>query len=120
MQPGNLIFVALLTLASAAHATAKSDTYSCPKLANQKGQLERALGIALYSGPPSELAQLKPDNDEDDTGPAFWTVGPSEYDYWYVCVYKSQGAKLEFKLPKAYTRCTNTGAGKVWDKLKCK
>jgi hypothetical protein len=120
MRPGNLIFVTLLTLVSVAHAAPKSDTYSCPILTKENGRLERASGIALYSGPPSELAQLKPDNDEDDTGPGFWTLGPSEYDYWYVCIYESKGSKLEFKLPKAYARCTNIRVGKALDKLKCK
>ncbi|MFY9328647.1 MAG: STY0301 family protein [Georgfuchsia sp.] len=105
--------------ASTAHATAKSDTYSCPKLAKENGQLERASGIDLFSGPPSELAQLKPDNDEDDTGPGFWTLDRSESDYWYECIYESRGATLEFKLPRAYARCTNMGTGKVWDKLRC-
>jgi hypothetical protein len=119
MQRGKLTFLTLMALASAGHAAVNSDTYSCPKLSKDNGQSEQASGIALYSGHPSELAQLKPDNDEDDTGPGFWTLGPSEYDYWYVCIYKSGSENREFKLPKPYARCTNTGAGKVWDKLDC-
>jgi hypothetical protein len=120
MQPSNLILAAFMTLASVAHATAKSDTYSCPILTKENGQVERAYGIALYSGPPPELARLKPDNDEDDTGPGFWTLDPSDHNYWYECTYESKGANREFKLPRAYARCTNIRVGKALDKLKCK
>lgn len=119
MRPSTLIIVSLMALSTASHAEVKTDTYSCPTLSNGNGQPERASGIALYSGHPSELAQLKPDNDEDDNGPGFWTLGPSEYDYWYVCLYHSGSANHEFQLPKTYTRCTTTGTGKVLDKLEC-
>jgi hypothetical protein len=119
MKVSQLIVVAFLFLANFANAVAVVDIYTCPKLSEQNGQAARATAIALYSGHPSEMAQLKPDNaDTDDKSPLFWTMGLSEYDYWYVCTYKNKSAR-EFKLTKNYARCTNIGTGKVLDKLKC-
>jgi hypothetical protein len=119
MRISQLIIVALLLLASFANAAAVVDIYTCPRIPELNGQAAQATAIALYSGHPSEMAQLKPDNaDTDDKSPLFWTMGFSEYDYWYVCTYKNTPA-LEFKLTKNYARCTNIGAGKVLDKLKC-
>jgi len=111
----------LLVLGCSAHAAVKPEVFSCPRLVNESGHLERASGIDLFSGPPSELAQLKPDNAETaNRGPLFWTMGPSQYDYWYVCIYKCSNKKQEFKLPKVYERCTNIRSGKDFDRLRCK
>lgn len=111
--------VILLALVGAVQAAPKADIYACPKFPLKNGKLALASGISLYSGHPSELANLKPDNDETDTGFAFWTVGPSEFEYWYVCSYPGTDSKLEFKIPKSYVRCTNFGTGKSRDKLRC-
>lgn len=120
MKISKLILVALVSLSCVANAAGKPDIYSCPKFVGKNGQLDRALGIALYSGHPSELALLKPDNaDTDDTGPAFWVMGSSVYDYWYVCNYSDAKLNKQFKLPKLYSRCTNIGSSKVWDRLRC-
>jgi len=98
-----------------------AETYSCPKLDIANDHEQRAKNIDLFSGPPSEMAQLKPDNaDAGNAGPPYWNLGPSKYDYWFVCNYKSKKSKLEFKLPKVYEVCKNIGAGKILDKLRCK
>lgn len=123
-----LLIPLLLIFTCAAHAsetTVKSThtakTYSCPKLATANGHEQRARYIALFSGPPSEMASLKPDNgDEDNAKSYFWSMAPFTYDYWFVCSYKDTQIKHEFKLPKGFETCTVTGAGEVWDKLKCK
>ena len=105
----------------ASYSVNAAETYSCPKLAIANDHEQRAKNIDLFSGPPSEMAQLKPDNaDTDNTGPPYWNLGPSKYDYWYVCNYKSKKSKLEFKLPKVYEACKNIGTGKILDKLRCK
>jgi len=119
MQLRTLLVLTLSAFVRVVNAQPQSDTYSCPKITTATGQSERAMGISLYSGHPSELAQLKPDNAEDDNGPAFWTMGPSEYDYWYVCIYKTARAGHELKLPKMYASCKNTGTDNAWDQLKC-
>jgi hypothetical protein len=104
-----------------AHAAVKPEIFTCPRLSNEAGHLERASGIDLFNGPPSEHALLKPDNAEAaHRGPLFWSMGPSQYDYWYVCIYKDGNAKQEFKLTKVYERCTNIRSGKHFDRLKCK
>jgi hypothetical protein len=106
---------------SASLSVYAAETYVCPKLAIANGHELRARNIDLYSGPPSEMAQLKPDNaDTDNTDSPYWSMGPSKYDYWYVCNYKSKKSKLEFKLPKTYEICTNIGSDKILDKLRCK
>lgn len=118
MRTSLFIFSYVMSASFSVHAT---ETYSCPKLVTANGHEQRARYIDLYSGPPSEMAQLKPDNaDTDNAYPPYWSMGPSKYDYWYVCNYKNSKSKLEFKLPKIYEVCTNLGSGKVLDKLKCK
>jgi hypothetical protein len=98
-----------------------ADIYTCPKLALANGHTQHAQHIDLYSGNPSEMAQLKPDNaDTDDKGPQYWSMGPSQYDYWYVCNYKDNKTKREFKLNKIYNTCTNIGTGNTKNKLECK
>jgi len=53
--------------------------------------------------------------------PLFWSMGASDYDYWGVCVYGNTKFTYEFKLfKKVYSRCTNIGSGKIFDKLQCK
>ena len=105
---------------SASLSVNAAETYSCPKLALTNGHEQRAKSIDLYSGPPSEMAQLKPDNaDTDNTNPPYWSLGTSKYDYWYVCNYKKSKSKLEFKLPMLYEACKNIGTGKILDRLKC-
>jgi hypothetical protein len=109
------IYFGVISGASAA------DIYTCPKLALANGQKQQAQTVDLYSGNPSEMAQLKPDNaDTDDKGPQYWSMGPSQYDYWYVCNYKSGKTKREFKLSKTYNICTNIGSGNTKNKLECK
>ena len=114
-----LLYIGFYILSASLSVNA-AETYLCPKLAIANGQELRARNIDLYSGPPSEMAQLKPDNaDTDNTDSPYWSMWPSKYDYWYVCNYKSK-SKLEFKLPKVYQACRNIGDGKILDKLRCK
>ncbi|MGL4605191.1 MAG: STY0301 family protein [Iodobacter sp.] len=109
----------MLFIAGSLQAADKPDLFTCPKQLNSAGYSERASAIDLFSGPPAELAQLKPDNAETTgRGPLYWTMGPSQYDYWYVCIYKD--SKQEFKLTKVYQRCTNIHSGNRFDRLKCK
>ena len=117
MKTRRSIYIAFLFLTSAANAAGKPDFYACPVLDGKQ-----AVGISLYSGHPSELAELKPENaDTDDRNPAFWSTETSEYDYWGVCIYGNAKPTYEFKLTKkVYSRCTNIGSGKTLDKLKCK
>jgi len=116
--------LALISFTCDANAAGKPDLHSCQKSAGKNGELVHALGIALYYGHPSEHAILKPDNDDDDEirRPSFWAMGPSEYDYWYVCIYdRTDYYTHAFKLPKKdYSICTNIRHGKFWDKLECK
>lgn len=96
-----------------------ADVYTCPKQVFN-GQKQQASSIDLYSGHPSEMAMLKPDNaDTDDKGAMFWSMGASQYDYWYVCNYGDNKTKREFKLTKNYQSCSNIGASKNKNKLKC-
>ena len=109
-----MCFTGLATCAFAA------DVYTCPKL-SINGQKQHAYAIDLFSGHPSEMAMLKPDNaDTDDKGAPYWGMGPSQYDYWYVCNYNDHKTKREFKLNKSYQSCSNTGLGKNKNKLNCK
>jgi hypothetical protein len=118
MKVSILIVFYALSASFCAHA---AETYTCPKLAAANGHAQRASYIDLYSGPPSEMAQLKPDNaDTDDTNPPYWLMSPSKYDYWFVCNYATSKSKREFKLPKNYKACTNLGSDKALDRLKCK
>lgn len=122
-----LLITFLLLITCAAHAsetavksTHTARTYSCPQLVTGDGHKQKARSLSLFSGPPSEMASLKPDNDDEDNAKSyFWNMVPEE-EYWYVCDYKNSQTKHEFKLPKGYETCTVTGAGEVWDKLKCK
>jgi len=111
-----LIILFLSVYFSVISSVFAADIYTCPVEQQQIAQF-----VDLYSGNPSDMALLKPDNaDTDDTGPQYWSMGPSEYDYWYVCNYKDGKTKREFKLSKTYSVCTNIGTDKVRNKLECK
>lgn len=113
------IFIITTSLMSYATSVFATDIFTCPKVAIN-GQRQNAQAIDLFSGPPAELAMLKPDNaDTDDKGPQYWQMGPSQYDYWYVCNYSDNQIKREFKLTKNYQSCSNVGVAKTKNKLKC-
>jgi hypothetical protein len=111
-----VISVCLFSIVSGAYA---ADVYTCPKLV-ANGHKQQASAIDLYSGHPSEMAMLKPDNaDTEDKSALYWSMGSSQYDYWYVCNYKNSKTKREFKLTKNYQSCSNIGLGKIKNKLQC-
>jgi hypothetical protein len=113
-----LLCFSFLSAVSSAYAT---DIYTCPELKLANGHSQTAISVELFSGHPSEMALLKPDNaDTDDTNPAYWSLGPSPYATWYVCHYQHHEKKNEFMLPKTYDTCTNIGKAQAKDKLECK
>jgi len=117
------VFLTIILLSHVAQSATRTDIFTCPKLSTQQGvqqhaALQRALSIRLFSGHPSELAQLKPDNaDTEDTGPAYWSMGASDRAYWYVCNYEN--GQINYKLPKTYVKCVNLGYVKKQDVLRC-
>ncbi|MDX1916133.1 MAG: STY0301 family protein [Methylophilus sp.] len=101
--------------------TFAADIFTCPKIKLPNGMHQSATSIALFSGHPSEMAMLKPDNaDTDDTSPEYWRLGESPYPIWYVCNYQRNEKQREFKLPKTYTVCSNIGKPQLKSKLECK
>ena len=117
MRLRTLVCAALAALAASAHAQGAGDTYTCPRVAQDATPAERATGIDVYSGHPSEKGHLRPDNDDD--GPDFWILGSPKFEYWVVCQYGNRSVQREFKLDRAYRRCTAVRAGKYFDKLEC-
>jgi hypothetical protein len=72
-----LLSFSFLSAVSSAYAT---DIYTCPALKLANGNSQTATYIELFSGHPSEMAMLKPDNaDTNDTNLEYWTLGPSPY-----------------------------------------
>lgn len=113
------VVATLVVLAASAHAQGTGDTYTCPRVAMDAKPAVRATGIDVYSGHPSEKGHLRPDNDDNDDGPDFWILGSPKFEYWYVCQYGNRGVQREFKLDRAYKRCTAVRAGEYFDKLVC-
>ncbi len=61
-------------------------------------------GISLYSGHPSEIAELVPDNGED-----VWTFGasaPPEQPTYMACIYFNTRVQLIKSLPLNIKKCT--------------
>jgi hypothetical protein len=95
---------------------------SCPKAiettqklgAPQKGWTEgtdklptELSGIAVFDGPPEQMADLIPDEGPKtaDTVSDTWDLPPSERGYWVTCRYGNTTVTLTRQLPKSVTRC---------------
>ena len=113
---------AIACLAALLPASAVAADLSCPmaieatqKLATpQKGWTEgtdklptELSGIAVFDGPPSEMADLIPDEGPKtaDTTSDTWDLPPSDRGYWVTCRYGNSTVTLTRQLPKSVTRC---------------
>jgi hypothetical protein len=64
-------------------------------------------GIAVFDGPPEQLADLVPD-DGTETGDVrsdIWNLPKNERGYWLTCRYSSTTVTLTRQLPATVTRC---------------
>jgi len=112
----------LFGLATLVPVPAGAADLSCPmaievtqKLAApQKGWTEGAdklpielSGIAVFDGPPSEMADLIPDEGPKtaDTVSDTWDLPPSDRGYWLTCRYGNTNVTLTRQLPKSVKRC---------------
>lgn len=118
--------ITVLILAALMPALAVAAEYRCPRPdgASQLIKNDRYIalkGISLYDGHPDEMAQLKPDNAEDDaTGPGVWPVEDiSPRAYWMVCEYE-QGIRYLRRLPVIEKRCTEIMGGILPLGLECR
>jgi hypothetical protein len=66
-----------------------------------------ASGLAVYDGPPEELAQLIYDNEKetDKTWTVSWDLPKNPRGYWITCEYANTTVTLTRKLPDTVTRC---------------
>jgi hypothetical protein len=64
-------------------------------------------GLAVYDGPPEELAQLIHDNEKetDKTWTISWELPKNPRGYWITCEYANTTVTLTRKLPETVTRC---------------
>lgn len=112
-----------LTVAAALHMPdAVAKEYVCPaeihiepgKAQEEKGftlwsdpqartQIE---GISLYDGPPSEMAQLKPDNGDDPSPKnSVWKVYENPRGLWMVCSYANTDKRFTIRLDAPKKSC---------------
>ncbi|MGH8456212.1 MAG: STY0301 family protein [Stenotrophobium sp.] len=71
-------------------------------------------GIELYSGEPSELAQLKP--DDDLARQPEWTLGPlapADLPVYLACTYAGTQVRLVRVLPRDVKKCRDHGNGRL-------
>jgi len=112
----------IASLAALLPASAVAADLSCPmaieatqKLAApQKGWTEgtgklptELSGLAVFDGPPSEMADLAPDEGPTtaDSVSNIWDLPPSDRGYWVTCSYGNTNVTLTRQLPKSVTRC---------------
>ncbi len=64
-------------------------------------------GIAVFDGPPEQLADLVPDDGKDagDSRSDVWNLPTNERGYWLTCRYSSTTVTLTRPLPATVTRC---------------
>jgi hypothetical protein len=64
-------------------------------------------GLAVYDGPPEELAQLIHDDEKetDKTWTISWDLPTNPRGYWITCEYANTTVTLTRKLPDTVTRC---------------
>ncbi len=72
-------------------------------------------GVSFYSGPPAQMADLVPD-DENAKQPSLWTFAPGE-KIWMVCRYANTKVRLARELPKDTKQCRVSWGKKSEDPL---
>ena len=64
-------------------------------------------GIAMFNGPPEELASLVPDgkDEKDNLNNDIWKLTPDSHGYWIQCNYANTTVTLSKKLPDSAKQC---------------
>jgi len=117
MRTPNLIALCLMLSTGSVAAT---ENFSCPALILPSGKQLTAQSLSVFEGPPSEMADLEPDNaDTNSKEPYYWTFAGQQAAIWVMCHY--QGSKLtqQFVLPKAFKKCRVAGPLNAGSVLSC-
>jgi hypothetical protein len=112
------ILIALSLVLSAGSAAAEN--FPCPALSLPSGKQAPAQSLSIFEGPPSEMADLAPDNaDTNSKLPYYWTFTGHEYAIWVMCHYKGSRLTHQFALPKAFKKCRAAGPLNAGSGLSC-
>lgn len=68
---------------------------------------EKYKGVAVYDGPPQEMASLVPDIDNTPPKPSTWELDSSSDRYWLACLYKNTETKYAMNLSPGFAKCSS-------------
>jgi len=116
MRKSTLIALFMMLLAG----NAAAENFSCPLFALESGKPIEAQTLSVFDGPPSEMADLAPDNADTNSKDAYhWIFSGQEKSVWVVCNYKGTKQTRQFALPKAFKKCQVVGKINAGSSLSC-